>query len=349
MDDSIRAAASKLDIDVDEWRAFYSERVKSHKALVRGYIAFLEDMHAKNLPPIFEGRHLSLLLGLSPTQLSRYTYDPDSCYRTFEIPKKSGGHRSVSVPWLNLLVSQQWLDWNIFRKLPVHDAAHGFVQGRSNISNAAAHLGAKRILTVDVRNFFGSIGEHKILDIALRVGYPPNVAFLISRLCSRLGSLPQGAPSSPQISNVAMYDCDEYMFALFRGRGITYTRYVDDITLSGDNVSLGCVADIDKALSMIGLELNSSKTRLQVGEKKIVTGVSIGTGSLKLPRKMKRAFKNAAFIALKQIGDGDEIVIDSDAKNYDRQIGRLAYWLQVEKDNVSARSMFERLKGRLDD
>jgi RNA-directed DNA polymerase len=332
MDESIQIAASTFKLDVEEWRSFYADRVKSHKALVQGYIAFIEDLTNKSLPPIFEGRHLSLLLGLTPTELSRFTSDPDSCYRTFSIPKKSGGEREISVPWLKLMLSQQWLDWNIFRKLSIHNAAHGFVSGRSSISNAKAHLGASRLMTVDIENFFGGIGRHKVLDIVIEAGYPSNVAYLISKLCSRFGALPQGAPSSPQLSNLAMSTIDTSLAGWADARGLRYTRYADDITISGDELMIGAHDTVEKYLSFVGLKLNHKKTRYQFGQRKVVTGVSVGSGEAKLPRAIKRAYKNEAFFALKYLKEVVKSEPQYDPVRFDRIAGRLSYWRQVEGD-----------------
>lgn len=348
MDESIQIAASTFKLNVDEWRSFYADKVKSHKALVKGYLAFIEELTDKNLPPIFEGRHLSLLLGLTSTELARFTSDPDTCYRTFSIPKRSGGQREISVPWLKLMLSQQWLDWNIFRKLPTHDAAHGFISDRSSVTNAKAHLGAARLMTVDIENFFGEIGRHKVMDIVIKAGYPPNVAYLISMLCCRFGGLPQGAPSSPQLSNLAMTNIDASLDEWANARGLRYTRYADDITLSGDKITVGMHEVIENHLSFMGLRLNHKKTRYQFGQRKIVTGVSVGGNEPKLPRVTKRAYKNEAFFALKQVREAAEHVEpQSDLMRFDRIVGRLSYWRQVEGDKSRGAELLAELLAAL--
>lgn len=344
MTDSIRLAASEFALDLNVWAQFFTERVKAHKLLVRGYLSYVSEMQGRNLPPIFEGRHLGLLLGLSATELARYTFDPDSCYRNFDIPKRSGGVRSISSPWAKLLSSQQWIDWYILRQLPVHDSSYGYVRGRSNVCNAAQHLGARSVLCLDIKDFFGSIGFEKVIEIFHDVGYPHNVSFLLARLCTRFGFLPQGAASSPQLSNIIMFNVDERLTRECSARGYRYTRYVDDITISGDDLTRAFADEVSAAISILGLFINDSKTRLQIGRKKIVTGISIGSGALKLPRKMRRRFKNDAFLSLKRLRSQDRSEVETDALCLDRQLGQLAYWKSVERTNEAVSAMLAELQ-----
>lgn len=346
MTDSIRSAASEFSLDPEAWQKFYDVHVKAHRDLIRGYMIYICDMASRNLPPIFEGRHLSQLLGITPSELARYSTDPDTCYRSFQIPKRSGGTREISTPWTRLLESQKWIDWNILRKMPVHEAAHGYVQGRSNISNAKYHLGSRCVLCLDIENFFGSIGDHKVLEIFLEAGYPRNVAFLLSRLCTRQGSLPQGGATSPQISNVVMIDFDRKLTQICNARGYKYSRYVDDITISGRDVTRSFSDEVAKVLLSLKLDLRESKTRLQM-KKQIVTGISIGSGKLRLPRSMRRTFKNEAFLTLKRLEAFGQEESSYDPVFFDRVLGQLSYWASVEPENSSVSDTRAKLMARL--
>lgn len=334
MTESIRSAASEFSISPDVWQDFYDVHVKAHQGLIKGYMIYVREMASRDLPPIFEGRHLSQLLGLTPTEFARYSTDPDTCYRSFEIAKRSGGVREISTPWPKLLESQKWIDWNILRKMPVHDSAHGFVTGRSNISHARQHLGAKKVLCVDVEDFFGSIGDHKVLDLFLQAGYPKNVGFLLSKLCTRFGSLPQGGAASPQISNVVMVDIDQALTDLCNERGYKYSRYVDDITISGPDVTRSFSDEVANILLRLKLGLKDSKTRLQ-SKRQVVTGISIGSGALRLPRSMRRSFKNEAFLSLKKLDAFNQSELSSDPIFFDRALGQLSYWASVEPENTT--------------
>lgn len=340
MTDSIRTIASNLQVDVNEWKIFFERHGGRQKRLLAGYIAFVEEMAAKGLPPIFEGEHLGKLLGTTPREFGWLTHLSESHYRSFAIPKRKGGERTILTPGPLLLHCQRWIDAFILRKLPVHDAAHGYVEGRSNITNARVHLGSAQLLLLDISNFFDNVGEQKITEIFHDAGYPPAVAYLLANLCSYKGHLPQGGASSPQLSNIVMRDFDAKLRAYAEARGLRYSRYVDDIALSGERVGPGDVEAVGAALERIGLSLNPEKIRYQRGRKKIVTGISIGSGQLLLPREVRRRFQNQAFLALKNLPDA----VDKDPIALERHLGRLAYWLSVEPGNARARAMFKRLR-----
>lgn len=341
MDKGIRTSASKLIIEPEKWRAFYETRDLRQRKLVAGYIAYVEEMAARGVPPIFEGRHLQLLLGVSGVEFARLTKRPEWYYRSFKVPKRSGGERTIVTPQPLMLHCQRWIDSFILRKITPHAAAHGYVAGRSNITNAEQHLGQSQLVCVDISNFFGTIKERRLVKLFLELGYPRQVCYLLSRICTYKGALPQGGASSPQLSNIIMSHIDEKITQAAAERGLRYTRYVDDITLSGERVGYAEVELVRDVLASEGFLLNRRKTRFQRGQRKIVTGVSIGCGKLKLPRSMRRAYKNQVFIALKR---ASELVDSDDPIVLDRQIGRLAYWRSVEKDNPAVEALFRATK-----
>ncbi|MBY6218774.1 reverse transcriptase domain-containing protein [Qipengyuania aquimaris] len=349
MTDSIRSAASSYELDIELWSSFYSKRVERNKQLVAGYLKFIAEMADRGIPPIFEGHHLAKLLGLSLAELSRFTANPEKQYRTFEIPKRSGGAREISTPSPELLECQRWIDWYILRRLPVHDCAHGYVTGRSNRSNAVTHIGSRQVLHLDIRDFFGSIKFRRVISIFLKSGYPRNVAFLLARLCTQGGCVPQGGASSPQLSNVVMYDLDLEIAEFCKSNGLIYSRYVDDIAISGDLIRTTHIAEISRILLESGFLLNEKKTSLQRGRKKIVTGVSIGSGNPKVPRQMRRHFKNQAFIALKNLEHGEQIDEMSDPIHFERCLGQLSYWSMIEPENEKVAKLIDEIKNRLSD
>lgn len=340
MRDSIRTIASNFHVDVNEWKSYFYANGGRQKRLIAGYLAFVEEMAAKNLPPIFEGRHLGRLLGTTPAEFGRMSSYPEGHYRSFTIPKRRGGERTILAPNPLLLHCQRWIDAFILRKLPVNDAAHGYVIGRSNITNAQVHLGSAQLLSLDISCFFENVGAEKITDIFLAAGYPPPVAFLLANLCSYNGHLPQGAASSPQLSNIIMRDFDAILGSYAKENGLRYSRYVDDIALSGERVRPDDVQAVEKALERIGLALNRDKVRFQRGRKKIVTGISIGSGRLLLPRELRRRFRNQTFLALKNVADA----VAEDPIALERHLGQLAYWTSVEPENERAKQLLQRLK-----
>jgi len=341
MDDSIRTAASNFSISIDEWQEFFKGKVRKESKLVPAYLKFIEQLGELGLPPIFEGKHLQKLLGVSGFEFLRLTETTESNYRTFSIPKRTGGQRQISVPSPLLLYCQRWITSFILSKIEIHPSAHGYVVGRSNLTNARTHLGSRQILKMDISDFFGSVRLAKIVDVFYCAGYPPNVAYLLGKICCANGVLPQGAASSPMLSNIILRGIDAEIELFVSKIGLKYSRYVDDITISGDHISADYLNIVDNIFDRIGLNINRKKTKIQKGRKKIVTGVSIGTGETKLPRNMKREFHNNAFLALKR---GLLLNEEGNPLFLEKVIGQINYWSSLEPDNFKVKSMLQDLK-----
>ncbi|GLQ67330.1 reverse transcriptase family protein [Gluconobacter kondonii] len=340
MIDSIRTIASNFRIDVNDWRSFFEIHGGRQKRLIAGYLAFVEEMATHGLPPIFEGRHLRKLLGATQAEFGSMTSNPESHYRSFTIPKRNGGERTILTPTPLLLYCQRWIDLFILRKIPVHDAAHGYIAGRSNISNAKIHLGSAQLLSVDISNFFENVNAGKVAYVFQSAGYPPAVVFLLTRLCTYKGHLPQGAASSPQLSNLVMRGFDETLQSYANVRGLRYSRYVDDIVLSGRHIGPNDVNAVEEALKQVGLALNPKKIHFQRGRKKIVTGISIGSGRLLLPRELRRRYRNETFLTLKNITAATE----RDPIALERHLGQLAYWTNIEPGNERALHLLKQVR-----
>ncbi|NDW01964.1 reverse transcriptase family protein [Salipiger sp. PrR002] len=322
----------------EEWRHFFEESGVKDKKALPGYLQYIEDMEAKGLPPIFEMQHLSELIGVNKSYIAAVTKDSSAFYRDFEVKKRSGGVRVISAPHPTLLLCQRWINGEILQHVPVHDSAFGFAQGRSVVDNAKMHISGNHLLGMDVKDFFPSIHIDAVQDTFLGLGYPPNVSAIMARLCCKDGRLPQGAPTSPAISNLVCRNMDKEISDLTKARSLTYTRYADDISVSGEELGSDVLGKIEFILKSFGFLVNEGKTRISKnGQKKIVTGISIGTGHPKLPRKEVRSIKADAYALLsygllpyiERSEKPDPLVVE-------RLMGRVAFWLQVEPENPTA-------------
>jgi RNA-directed DNA polymerase len=171
------------------------------------------------------------------------------------IPKRDGRVRLLEQPKPRLKHLQRVLLSRIIGLIPVHDAAHGFVTGRSALTAAQPHAGQRVVLRFDIRNFFGSVGAGRVYGIFRTCGYPEAVAHVLTGIVTNrvpnhvieqrrtnsetLGSalrtphLPQGAPSSPALANLVARGIDRRMSGLVKSYDATYTRYGDDLFISG--------------------------------------------------------------------------------------------------------------------
>ena len=205
-------------------------------------------------------------------------------YVYFDVPKRSGGMRTLSAPHRDLAAAQRWILENVLSHLPVHDAAHGFVSGRSTLTNARPHVGKQVVVNMDLEGFFPGIGFPRVRGMFEKLGYSPAVATIFAVLCCEtprrkvmydateyyvstgpLG-LPQGACTSPAISNQIARRLDRRCQGLANKLGITYTRYADDLTFSGDGPLSERIAYVMACVRHIareeGFSINEKKTRV---------------------------------------------------------------------------------------
>lgn len=187
-----------------------------------------------NLTPPPDGRTISQLaprLGLSEDHLNATPIE----YETFQIPKRSGGLRTICAPSPELKQIQRCILNRLFKRLHAHPAATGFENTHSIVTNALAHVGAEVVLRMDIINFFGCTEADRVRAWLYAIGWGQEAADLLIRLCTHDGCLPQGAPTSPRLSNLVNYELDGRLDGWARRHGAVYTRYADDITFSFRN------------------------------------------------------------------------------------------------------------------
>jgi retron-type reverse transcriptase len=153
-------------------------------------------------------------------------------YRQFTIPKRAGGTRQISAPVDDLKRMQRRILRRLFKGLRAHDAAHGFERGRSIVTNARVHRGQEVVLHLDLVDFFPSTLTRRVRRYFRRIGWNRPAAKLLTKLCTHNGGLPQGAPTSPRLSNVVNYHLDARIAGMVAALGGRYTRYADDLTIS---------------------------------------------------------------------------------------------------------------------
>jgi RNA-directed DNA polymerase len=153
-------------------------------------------------------------------------------YRQFTIPKRSGGTRRILAPSDELKKLQRRILRRLLARLRAHPASHGFERGRSIVTNAQAHQGQEVVIRFDLVDFFPSTRERCIKQYFRSIGWNRPAAKVLTRLCVYEDSLPQGAPTSPRLSNLVNYLLDARLAGMARALGGVYTRYADDITVS---------------------------------------------------------------------------------------------------------------------
>lgn len=233
------------------------------------------------------------LLEISPKHLHYILFKQakNKQYYEFEIPKKNKENefRRILAPNKSLKILQQKLNYIFSLVYETKITVHGFTRGRSIVSNAEMHLNKKHVLNFDIENFFNSINFGRVRGVLISYfNMGANAATAIANICCYNNSLPQGAPTSPILSNMVCFNLDKEMQYLAKRFSCIYTRYADDITLSTtknnfpkslayvDNkqVILGDV--VTKILEENGFKINDSKTRLRNRNQRLeVTGITV--------------------------------------------------------------------------
>lgn len=215
-------------------------------------------------------------------------------YSTFMLPKKRGGFRQIAHPDRHLKFTQRWVLRKILDRLHSGEHCFGFERGSKLTHNALQHVGARAVLNLDIENFFPSIRMGRVITIFRAAGYASGPASMLAYLCTHHGSLPQGAPSSPKLANLACFRLDRRLGALSASRGIIYSRYADDLTFSAqDSRTLTAVRPlIAHIVQDSGFRLNHSKSRLSgPSQARKVTGLIVRQDGVGIGRKRLRQLR----------------------------------------------------------
>ena len=326
-----------LDKIIEKWYDFFT-RKGIDKTLRDKYIEYIKVLVNNDVPIIFDFNHLRLLMGRSSVYFTSVINSPENHYRSFKLKKRNGGFREILAPYPALLEMQYWIYNNILKKIPVNPYSHGFVRKKSIITNAKIHLNQKELLKLDLKDFFPSININRIIYVFKSLGYSNQVAFYLASLCSYEENLPQGAPTSPYLSNIIAKQLDKRLIGLSKQYNLRYTRYADDLTFSGDSIPAKLIEYISEIVNSEGFVINSEKTRLyKNGGKRIVTGISVIGSELKLPKDYKRSLRQELHFIIKY-GYESHIKKKKIRKvNYlETLLGKVNFWLSVEPSNEFA-------------
>lgn len=288
------------------------------------------------------------LLAVEVSELKEILVDIPVHYKSFKLRKRSGGFRVISAPEGKLLSVQQVIYSRILQFATIHPAATGFRQGKSIVDNVRPHLGKKTILKTDLRDFFGSTPLFKVKRAFLQIGYPEPIVEVLAQLCCLRKRLPQGAPTSPALSNIIAYSMDTRLLRLAQRYGLTYSRYADDLTFSGESIPReDFLSKLNTIVIKEGYALSVKKTRF-IGEnrRKIITGISISSGQkLTIPKAKKREIrKNVHFILTRGVDAHQRHIGSTDPAYLKRLVGYLHYWQSVEPDNQYVSDSLNALK-----
>lgn len=284
---------------------------------------------ANELPELKNALALAKALELTPARLRWLAFhrevDSGTHYRRWTIPKRDGSRRLISAPKKELRRVQTWIRTQITEKLPVHGAAHGFLPGRSIKTNARVHAHSDLVVKLDLEDFYPTIALNRVKGLFRKAGYGEQVATVLALLVTESPreqqelrgktyhvatgprSLPQGAPTSPSITNTICLRLDARLEALAAKLGYRYTRYADDLCFSHGAqspseeppVPARLVSAVRRVILAEGFRLHPDKTRvMRKGRRQKITGLVVnsapsGAPTARVPRETLRNLRAA--------------------------------------------------------
>ncbi len=265
-------------------------------------LSYARNLESRGLPVIFSRKHLALLLNMSYDELTDIILNRSAYYNHFKIRKKRGGVRFISTPAQPLKRIQRILLADLLSAVELHEKCIGFRRGYSIKKHAENHAHADVVFSLDLYRFFDSICERRVFGMFKEIGYAANLAVDLAKIATvqwpwnalqELNGekhkpsdftisgcvLPQGAPTSPVISNIIARRLDVRLDALASKVGASYSRYADDIVFSGSYGSIPSVNTVGRIVSEEGFFINKTKVRrAKKGTRQLITGLTVSNG-----------------------------------------------------------------------
>lgn len=271
---------------------------KSDKYIVE-HLNIAKNQLINGVPVIFDEKHLSFLSGVSLTYLYAVANgNSNNFYRHFDLKKRNGGTRPISVPLPTLKIFQKWVLENILNHLEVNEFSKAYRKGYSLKDNAKYHRNQKFIFKMDIKDFFLNIRSKYIFRIFMECGYSASLSVLLTRCLVLNNGLPEGAPTSPALSNLVMRDFDKQVGKYCFQRKIRYTRYADDLTFSCDNaVGKDLTENVSTELKRLGLRLNKAKTKKMSNSNHQITVGILVNKKMNAPRQYRKQLRLECYYA----------------------------------------------------
>lgn len=289
-------------------------------------------------------------------RLFRYTdeaFKEAYCYTQIPVRKKNGGIRILQAPNKRLKRLQRAL-LPCFQRAEISSCAAAYAKGRTLLAHALQHTNSRMLVKLDIGDFFGSITFPKVfhaVDEALKKNYNSEVSWFITKVCTLDGTLPQGAPTSPALSNMVFFPLDKIINSYCRKQAIHYTRYSDDMIFSGDFRPSGLISFVRKLLMQNGYVLNEDKiVAAGSGRQQKITGVVVNhrpQADRKYRRMIRQDIHYIGRYGLEEHLQRKGLLTDDKDKKAQlvaelrKLIGRIAFVLQIDPENKEFQSYKE--------
>jgi RNA-directed DNA polymerase len=242
-------------------------------------------------------KHLALRLSFPLNELIKLSIKTNSLYKFKEEKKESGGVRIISDPKPILKIVQSQIH-SLLQEIIPPECAHGAIKGRSNISNAKIHCGQNWVWKLDFKSFYPNISNYQVYNLfRYDLNCSPDVAHLITKLCTVNGGVPQGGPMSSDIAILVCRKLGRRLKTLADKFEFNHTQYIDDLAFSGRLIPFLFRENVKQIIAEYGFKLNPAKESLTGRHKlQIVTGLSVNRERPYVPRKKRREVRAEKYI-----------------------------------------------------
>lgn len=243
---------------------------------IKRCLDYAKPLIENNVPIIYNTSHFSSLVGYKKAYIKKAVYYTKSFYADYEIKKKNGKTRTISEPLPSLKEIQTWILQNILQQLKVSPYAKAYKRKVSIVENLKFHHNQPKVFTLDLKDFFPSIKTNSVEQIFKSLGYSDLISNLLAKLCTKENCLPQGAPTSPYISNLYFLPVDNQISEFCKQHSIRYTRYADDLTFSGNFDENEVLDFVSEQLLKLELVIHPDKVKLMTpNQRQSVTGIVV--------------------------------------------------------------------------
>lgn len=279
-------------------------------------------------------------------------HERDKHYSPAYLQKNSSGIRTINVPDWEITRHQRFMLREIFDYIPVSECAFAYRKGHSIKDCAVPHVGRHTLIHLDIKDFFSSISEETVFRaIEKETGYSKQLADFMSKLCCHNGVLPQGACTSPALSNICFRSCDDELFSYASQRNLVYTRYSDDLFFSG---TIDGIDEVLGALTRIlhkhGFQVNNKKTKvLHQSSSQRIVGLVVNE-KVQVDRVYRRKLRQELYYLHKYRESSAGAQCEDSFLTYLYKLqGKVAFVLSIDPHNAEFRGEREKLLELIDE
>lgn len=315
---------------------------KKSEDYTKKYIAYCRNLHKRDLPIISSPAHFSMLVGLDHDYVCRMAYSQKHFYRHFTILKANGKERPIDEPLPDLKYVQHWILENILEKITVSPYAKAFIKKRGVKENARFHRGQDVVVTMDIKDFFPSVHIQSVISLFNMLGYVPDVSAFLAYLCCYEFCLPQGAPTSPYLSNLILRNFDARVASYAKEHHIRYTRYADDLTFSGSFNPHRLINTISDWLYEEGFSVNAAKTRVaRQNARQEVTGIVVNS-HMQIAKADRKKIRQEVYFIRKYGLESHLTRLGETRQNYLRHLlGKINYARYINPHDTQMQEFFQ--------